>query len=323
MLEDVKEQLQSELSDLLSLYDGSKSGVQSQGNLSRQNDMTLSRSSFVSFHQSYGYDEFVEGIRPKMDETTGHMRYEVQPGVFLKLCEKAAADPAHRYAMLIDEMNRANVAQVFGELMSLVEPDKRVGQPQALKVRLAYSGRLFGVPENVDIYASMNTQDHSLIPLDMAFRRRFEFVELQPTAEGLPDIEDETGQRMSLSALMQGMNARIAQYVGTQALLGQAFFYGVENMAQLRQRFVQQILPQLMTSCANHPNALEDILKLKTQPKSQQWLWQSAVVTGGGFGGVSYQINPDALSGNTGKLPPEDAERIGYFFTAAAYERLL
>jgi 5-methylcytosine-specific restriction protein B len=93
----------------------------------------LERFSFVSFHQAYGYEEFVEGIRPHIADN-GQMSYRIESGAFLRLCQQAKHDPSHRYAMLIDEINRANVARVFGELMSLIEPSKRAGQTDSLSV---------------------------------------------------------------------------------------------------------------------------------------------------------------------------------------------
>lgn len=201
----------------------------------------------VSFHQAYGYDEFVEGIRPSIDDD-GKMHYGIQAGAFVRLCEQAQQDPTHRYAMLIDEINRANVVQVFGELLSLIEPSKRIGQPQAMQVNLAYSGRLFGVPNNVDIYATMNVQDRSLIALDTALRRRFEFVELLPNSQQLPCIDNAYDhQSIDLAKILDGLNIRLLQHVGEQSLLGQAYFYGIDSVDKLLVVMVKQVLPQLLT----------------------------------------------------------------------------
>jgi 5-methylcytosine-specific restriction protein B len=205
------------LADSLTLLEG----LQQQLTEYRQAKQTSSaqpirneRFSMVSFHQAYGYEEFVEGIRPVLGaHRSGQVSYEVQDGAFLQLCQRAAHDPEQRYAMLIDEINRANVARVFGELLSLIEPDKRVGTPNAMSVTLAYSGRSFSVPANVDIYATMNTQDHSLAPLDMALRRRFRFIDCPPQPELLATIcVDE--EAVDLGQLLAGINSRITQTLG-------------------------------------------------------------------------------------------------------------
>lgn len=224
------------------------SNTNTAANPSLQGSHTLSRSTLVSFHQAYGYDEFVEGIRPQLDEQSGQMRYRIVAGAFLELCQRAKADPMHRYAMLIDELNRANVAQVFGELMSAIEPDKRAGQSNALTVRLAYSGQPFSVPSNVDIYATMNTQDRSLVALDMAFRRRFEFIEMLPDVSMLPVLQDESANEVDLAQLLQAINNRITQKLGAEAILGQAFLCHVTSISHLAKVMARQILPQLINT---------------------------------------------------------------------------
>lgn len=218
----------------------------------------------VSFHQAYGYDEFVEGIRPSVD-ADGKMHYDIQAGAFVRLCERAWQDPTHRYAVLIDEINRANVVQVFGELLSLIEPSKRMGQPHAMQVNLAYSGRLFGVPSNVDIYATMNVQDRSLMPLDTAFRRRFEFVLLLPNSQKLPCIDNPYDhKKIDLAKILDGLNTRLLQHAGEQALLGQAYFYGVDSVAGLITVMVKQVLPQLLNDLSQAQ--LIEVLNLSMVP---------------------------------------------------------
>lgn len=258
--------------------------------------MKQKRYTMVSFHQAYGYDEFVEGIRPVVDAQTGQMRYQIQDGAFVQLCQQASRDPNHRYAMLIDEINRANVMQVFGELMSLIEPSKRLGQANAMQVRLAYSGREFGVPANVDIYATMNTQDHSLVQLDSAFRRRFTFVDMLPDASVLTPINDVNGQKIELGKVLAGINQRLLQHVGNQAMLGHAYFCGVANMAELLQVMARQVLPQLMSVTQHHPQVLAQVLRLD----QCDWLINSQAL-------FATEQNP-----NTAKLSR------GYFADASA-----
>lgn len=250
------------------------------------------RFSMVSFHQAYGYEEFVEGIRPVMTTSHSHkdshiqannmpaqMSYAIQEGAFLKLCQRAANDPEQRYAVLIDEINRANVSRVFGELLSLIEPDKRAGMQNAMTVNLAYSGRPFSLPANVDIYATMNTQDHSLAPLDMALRRRFRFVDYPPQPELLPIISlsteaqtDDAVETIDLSKLLMGLNTRITQMLGSEAQLGHAFLWSVSALEQLQVALSEQIIPQLAQAAGGQVAVLQYIFKDEPQPLSAQFI---------------------------------------------------
>ena len=217
----------------------------------------LERFSFVSFHQAYGYEEFVEGIRPHIADN-GQMSYRIESGAFLRLCQQAKQDPSHRYAMLIDEINRANVARVFGELMSLIEPTKRAGQTDSLSVNLAYSRQPFSVPSNVDIYATMNSQDHSLSPLDMAFRRRFEFIECQPQPQLLGKVL-ANGIEIDLAKLLTALNQRIAQNLAKDSQLGHSFLWGIDSLQALSAAFSQSIIPQVAQACQQHGQILQAI----------------------------------------------------------------
>lgn len=283
------------------------------------------RFSMVSFHQAYGYEEFVEGIRPVMAAAThasngqanhrptnnhepnnnapnnhepnnnlSQMSYAIQNGAFLTLCQRAARNPEQRYAMLIDEINRANVSRVFGELLSLIEPDKRAGMANTMTVNLAYSGRPFSVPANVDIYATMNTQDHSLVPLDMALRRRFRFIECLPQPELLPIINLKTdaeadktteitetaetieaAETIDLAKLLMGLNQRITQMLGADAQLGHAFLWSVDNLEQLQSVLIEQIIPQLAQAANGQVAMLQYIFKDEQQPLSTQFIQDS------------------------------------------------
>lgn len=217
----------------------------------------LERFSFVSFHQAYGYEEFVEGIRPHIADN-GQMSYRIESGAFLRLCQQAKHDPSHRYAMLIDEINRANVARVFGELMSLIEPTKRAGQTDSLSVNLAYSRQPFSVPSNVDIYATMNSQDHSLSPLDMAFRRRFEFIECRPQPQLLGKVM-ANGIEIDLAKLLTALNERISQNLAKDSQLGHSFLWGIDSLHALSAAFSQSIIPQVAQACQHHGQILQAI----------------------------------------------------------------
>ena len=128
-----------------------------------------SRVMLVQFHQSYSYEDFIEGYRPS------GAGFELVKGAFYSFCKKAAEDEENDYFFIIDEINRGNLSKIFGELFMLIESDKRGSELQLL-----YSRELFYVPRNVHIIGMMNTADRSLAMLDYALRRRFAFVELSP-----------------------------------------------------------------------------------------------------------------------------------------------
>ena len=248
----------------------------------------LERFSFVSFHQAYGYEEFVEGIRPHIADN-GQMSYRIESGAFLRLCQQAKHDPSHRYAMLIDEINRANVARVFGELMSLIEPTKRAGQTDRLSVNLAYSRQPFSVPSNVDIYATMNSQDHSLAPLDIAFRRRFEFIECQPQPQLLGKVM-ANGIEIDLAKLLTALNERILQNLAKDSQLGHSFLWGIDSLQALSAAFSQSIIPQVAQACQHHGQILQAIfgqtfIRLIDNKKATGFMAQQA----------GFDINTQAL----------------------------
>lgn len=324
---------------------------------------------FTTFHQSYGYEEFVEGIKPRIDseENSKEIKYEIKYGIFKELCQKALENykaslltqeefaknedlenkieifldelvdqqkfiektqsggfrleeynekyriitddtnanlylnleifktllenkdkiingrsirqilnNKHRrqidsyyfqlvklfkereqnykidnnsskkpdlkfYIIIIDEINRGNVSKIFGELITLIEPSKRIGEKEELKVTLPYSGEKFGVPKNVYIIGTMNTADRSITSLDTALRRRFEFVEMMPDVSKLSmDCEG-----INLQELLKAINTRIEYLLDREKIIGHAFFIGVENLNDLKSIFQNKIIPLL------------------------------------------------------------------------------
>ncbi|EPU8531657.1 McrB family protein [Campylobacter jejuni] len=303
---------------------------------------------FTTFHQSYGYEEFVEGIKPRMDkENSKEIEYEIKDGIFKELCEKALenrdsiknfnfyidklkekvkiddnnpekyfelpntkysiqyrngrtfrikfdgmsknhkdypvsidnieklyktsiADEIYNsayvkailnylksqgledykekdektnspYIIIIDEINRGNLSKIFGELITLIEPSKRIGEKEELKVTLPYSGEKFGVPKNVYIIGTMNTADRSITSLDTALRRRFEFVEMMPDVSKLSmDCEG-----INLQELLKAINTRIEYLLDREKTIGHAFFVSVENLEDLKKVFQNKIIPLL------------------------------------------------------------------------------
>lgn len=197
---------------------------------------------FTTFHQSFSYEDFIEGIKPVMEEGKETISYQIENGIFKDLCLKALSDTENRYAIFIDEINRGNVSAIFGELITLIEPDKRIGAVNELKVKLPYSKREFGVPKNVDIIGTMNTADRSVEALDTALRRRFSFVEMQPNPSILLNSEY---QDVDLKRLLETINQRIEVLVDKDHQIGHSYFIGIQNLEDLKQIFKDKIIPLL------------------------------------------------------------------------------
>lgn len=232
--------------DLITLVDQLKTGPNESG--------AVQRYSFVTFHQSYGYEEFVEGLRPVLsgNADAGEVEYEIRSGVFKELCRKARQAPHQRFAMAIDEINRGNISKIFGELITLIEADKRDpldGSPAPAEVMLAYSGERFSVPANVDIIGSMNTADRSLALLDTALRRRFDFVALMSDtrAEKLPTDPDSAplaglvvtldSKVIDVRRMLHRINERIESLYDRDHCIGHAYFTALAQVPDGKARF--------------------------------------------------------------------------------------
>lgn len=246
--------------------------------------------SFVTFHQSYGYEEFVEGLRPVLagEEESSDIQYAIRPGVFKKLCEQARRAPNHRFAMVIDEINRGNISKIFGELITLIEIDKREGAENAVSVTLPYSGDLFAVPANVDIIGTMNTADRSLALLDTALRRRFDFVPVMPDARD--DAEAPlAGMRVSVGTqvidiprMLTAMNQRVEALYDRDHCIGHAYFTslakvpdGEPRMEALSQIFSKRILPLLEEYFFEDWQKIRLVLADNQKPASAQFVQES------------------------------------------------
>lgn len=205
-------------------------------------DKEIKRYVFTTFHQSFSYEDFIEGIKPVIsDEESGDLGYKIEDGVFKKLCQKASKDPDNRYAIFIDEINRGNVSAIFGELITLIEQDKRKGADNQIEVELPYSKKAFSVPMNLDIYGTMNTADRSVEALDSALRRRFTFEELMPN----PEVLTESVEGIGLSGLLSTINERVEMLIDRDHTIGHSYFINVKSAEDLANAFNDKVIPLL------------------------------------------------------------------------------
>ena len=176
--------------------------------------VTSGRIVFTTFHQNYGYEDFIQGIRP--DTSVGNMSFKTVDGVFKSIADKAMEDASNDYIIIIDEINRANISKVFGELITLIEDDKRWGEVNAIDATLP-SGESFAVPNNLYILGTMNSADKSISLIDTALRRRFDFVEYEPKSELIADSD--------LRKVLEKLNTGISSELGsTDLLIGHSYF---------------------------------------------------------------------------------------------------
>ena len=189
---------------------------------------------FTTFHQSYGYEEFIQGIRPEL--IRGGISFKIKDGIFKTIADKAMKDHDNNYVIVIDEINRGNISKIFGELITLIEEDKRWGELNQMSATLPLGAR-FAVPNNLYIIGTMNSADKSISLIDTALRRRFDFVEMAPN----PDvIEDAT-----LKSVLFNLNTYLRKDLGsTDLLIGHSYFIG-KTKDQLADIMNRNIIPLL------------------------------------------------------------------------------
>lgn len=209
---------------------------------------------FTTFHQSYGYEEFIQGIRPIIK--SGQMSFEKFDGVFKHIADKALKDKSNNYVIIIDEINRANISKVFGELITLIEEDKRWGEINQTCVTLP-SGDVFAVPNNLYIIGTMNSADKSISLIDAALRRRFEFIEQYPDGSLVND-ED-------LKTVLQKLNDKLAEDLASSDLLiGHSYFMN-KNSNDLCKILNNSVIPLLYEYYYDDKKRVKDTLSIALQ----------------------------------------------------------
>lgn len=232
------------------------------------------RIEFTTFHQSYSYEEFIEGIRPVMVQDDSEefsngsqLRYKVEPGIFKKFCinaKKSKNDDSgdieieendNPYVFIIDEINRGNISKIFGELITLIEDTKREGEDEQTSAILPYSKEEFSVPSNVYILGTMNTADRSIALMDTALRRRFDFIEKMPEPQLLNGVViEKDGKILDVANMLDVINKRIEFLFDREHTIGHAFFVKLRGNSDIQ--------------------ILADIFKCKVIPLLQEYFYE-------------------------------------------------
>jgi MoxR-like ATPase len=204
----------------------------------------------IQFHQSYGYEDFVQGIRPETNDA-GHLEYHVRDGIFKRLCDVAERNRDKEFVIIIDEINRGNISRVFGELLLLLEyRDKQARLPYAKP-----DDSSFSIPPNIYLIGTMNTTDRSLAQIDYALRRRFYFYRLTPVENGRAPVLERWLQKLDLPQdamarvlqLFVNLNERVQRELGEHFQVGHSYFMDPDIGSDAGQRRVwdRAIMPLL------------------------------------------------------------------------------
>ena len=214
-----------------------------------------SRVAMVQFHQSYSYEDFIQGYRPSKEG------FELENGAFYKFCKEAEEDNERPYFFIIDEINRGNLSKILGELMMLIEKDKR-GE----KIKLLYSNEWFTVPQNVRIIGMMNTADRSLALMDYALRRRFAFFDFAPafSSEGFKNYlaEKNSPKLESLITVVESLNNTISsdESLGDGFRIGHSYFCTDDEITDewLKSVVEYEVIPLIKEYWFDEPTKVRD-----------------------------------------------------------------
>ena len=224
------------------------------------------------FHPAYGYEDFLVGYRPVL--TDGTVGFQARKGIFAKLCERAINDPKRDYFLLVDEINRGDIPRIFGELITVLEKDKR-----GKSMTLPLTGEAFVVPDNVHLVGTMNTADRSIALLDAALRRRFAFIELMPDSSTL---KGTSVGGLPLGPWLDELNHRVVQHAGRGSRnlqIGHSYLLtagkGIQDKGRFAEVLRDDIIPLLQEYCYEDFDALEKILGGAIVSSKQQAIQES------------------------------------------------
>lgn len=264
---------------------------------------TIPISEFVTFHPSFGYEEFIEGLRPESDEE-GVLCFSVQEGIFKKFARQACnillqesgiekrwmlgggvpqlnkeekdrvrnTAPDVPFYLVIDEINRGDISRIFGELITLLEADKRYAGEHEIITKLPYSKQSFAIPPNLFLLGTMNTADKSIALVDIALRRRFGFIEMMPDCNLLrrlfEDVPDEVQPIADLAvSLLENLNSRILKRYDRDHQIGHSYFIGLketrsydEAVETLRLAWYYEVIPLLQEYFYDSPGKLKEVI---------------------------------------------------------------
>lgn len=259
----------------------------------------------------------VKGIREDITEANGSAmtlssvyRLKLSLSDVMSIVSKYAPDAdevqanGRNYVFIIDEINRGNISKIFGELITLIEPTKRIGQIEGTSVKLPYSKKLFGVPDNVYLIGTMNTADRSIATIDTALRRRFQFREMQPDPDVLEGVFVED---ISIKELLQRMNLKISALYDREHTIGHAYFTALKNnptIEALASVFENNIIPLLQEYFYEDYEKMRLVLGDNNKPeRSEQFITKDSTEFSELFGNTDfdmddtfrYEINPSAF----------------------------
>ncbi|HZT40716.1 MAG TPA: AAA family ATPase [Chthonomonadaceae bacterium] len=231
-----------------------------------------------SFHPAYGYEDFLEGHRPEVVD--GKMVFRLRDGIFKKLCRDAAVHPNHRFFLIIDEINRGDIPRIFGELLTVMEKNKR-GQA----VLLPLTATPFTVPQNLFIIGTMNTADRSIALLDAALRRRFGFMELMPDSQVLGNVN--LGG-LPLRQWFETINESVVQNIGRDGRnlqIGHSYFLTdegqpISDLPSFARVLAEEVIPLLQEYCYEDYTTLERILGSGLVDSSRQRIQEDLFAPG-------------------------------------------